>query len=58
MKLRLAAGFVAALVAFAGVRLDYDPGCGLEPNDPRLGLGCFATPTRAVSFYRGGGRHE
>jgi hypothetical protein len=68
MKLRLAAGFVAALASFAGVRLDYDAGRGLEPNDPRLGLGFFATPTGTVSFsgpmvtvdadttdYRGGG---
>jgi hypothetical protein len=68
MKLRLAAGVLVALAAFAGVRLDYDPGRGLEPSDPRLGLGFFATPTGAASFtgplvtvdadtqdYRGGG---
>jgi hypothetical protein len=45
MRFRLAAGLAAALVAFAGVRLDYDPSRGLEPHDPRLGLGFFATPT-------------
>ena len=50
MKLQFAAGVFAALTAFAGVRIDYDPGRGFEPDDPRLGLGFFATPTGTASL--------